>query len=139
MNKSLAKGIYYLAQRVRKEGTADKLGELNKMQWLSSSQIKQQQQERLDAIIQYAAENVPFYRKRFERVSTLEDFGKIPVLTREEVRSNIGSLLSEKCSRKAFLSTIPAVQPVSRLPCIFLRLQWVISTPHSTGDSHGTA
>lgn len=101
MNKSLAKGIYYLAQRVRKEGTADKLGELNKMQWLSLSQIKQQQQERLDAIIQYAAENVPFYRKRFERVSTLEDFGKIPVLTREEVRSNIGSLLSEKCSKKS--------------------------------------
>jgi phenylacetate-CoA ligase len=103
MNKLLAKYIYLLAQKARGEETTKKIEEMKKTQWLPYSQIKQQQQEKVEEILQYAARNVPFYRERLKGIKGFQDFEKIRVLTREDVRNNLDSLISEEYPLKRLL------------------------------------
>jgi len=95
MNKLIAKYIYLLAQKARGEGTRKKIEEMNNTQWLSYSQIKQQQQGKVEEILHYAAKNVRFYRERLKGIKGFKDFEKISILTRRDVRNNLDSLISE--------------------------------------------
>ncbi len=103
MNKLIAKYIYLLAQKARGEGTRKKIEEMNNTQWLPYSQIKQQQQEKVEEILHYAAKNVPFYRERLKGIKGFKDFAKISILTRRDVRNNLDSLISEEYPRKKLL------------------------------------
>jgi phenylacetate-CoA ligase len=73
---------------------------LEKTQWLTSDKIRQMQLEKLKKLISYAYNNVPYYRKEFDRagfkpvhLQALEDLKKIPILTRENLRKYYPSAL----------------------------------------------
>ncbi|MBD1399330.1 phenylacetate--CoA ligase family protein [Pelovirga terrestris] len=79
------------------------LEELTKTQWYTPDEIAAYQLERLKKIVKHAYETVPFYRKRFDEyqvrpidIKNLSDVAKLPILTREDVRSAGDQLISSK-------------------------------------------
>ena len=77
--------------------------ELQKTQWFSPDQIYRYQFERLKALVKHAYETVPFYRKRYdeygvrpEDIKELSDISRLPILTREDVRSAGDALISSR-------------------------------------------
>lgn len=62
---------------------------------LPRKKLQELQLERLKGIVKYAYENVPFYRKVFDKIglkpediNSLEDLSKIPFTTKEDLRQN---------------------------------------------------
>ena len=82
------------------------LAELESSQWLSRGGLDQLQQQRLKALIRHAYQNVPYYRKVFDKlnlnpddIKTREDLQKLPILTREIVRQNASELMAQNYPR----------------------------------------
>ena len=76
-------------------------------QWWSHEQIGDYQNKRLADVIDHAYHTVPYYRKLFTElglkpkdITTKEDLAKLPVLTREDVKSHFHELLSTTLTRK---------------------------------------
>jgi phenylacetate-CoA ligase len=74
---------------------------LQETQWWSKEQLEELQLEQLQAMVQHAYENVPYYRRVFDErrlkprdISTLNDVQKLPLLTKEDVRSNAEDLIA---------------------------------------------
>ena len=71
-----------------------RLVELQRNQWLKTSELAKIQQKRLRAIIKHAYSNIQFYHEKFKTakvrpddIRTIRDLPKIPVTTKSEVRS----------------------------------------------------
>ncbi len=69
---------------------------LNATQWLSPSQIKELQDEKLRRLIRHAYRSVPFYRQRMqenklrpEDIRGQEDLHKLPLVTKDNVRRHL--------------------------------------------------
>jgi len=85
---------------------------LRRNTWLSHSELEKMQLKRLRGILEYAYENVAFYRQRFDKakvkpdhIKSTEDLLKIPTLTKSEVQRNFNSLISdgteiERCTKQ---------------------------------------
>jgi len=80
---------------------------LEKTQWLSSNKLKELQRERLQRLIHHAYRTVPYYHRLFDErklkpdgVKDVNDFAKLPVLTRNDVRNNLKDLISIDYPRK---------------------------------------
>ena len=80
-------------ERLRFEPISKCLRELNRTQWYSREQLRALQWEKLRILIEHCYRNVPFYRRRFDEIGVrpgdirnLEDFAKLPPLTKDEVR-----------------------------------------------------
>lgn len=70
------------------------LNRLKKNQYLSPSELRALQEERLRAVVSNAYENVSYYRRLFESaglrpndIKTLEDLSKIPITTKSDLQS----------------------------------------------------
>jgi phenylacetate-CoA ligase len=78
------------------------LGEAREREGWTSERIHAFRDERLRAFVEHCAGTVPFYRRRFrelgidpQQIRSLEDLKHLPVLSKEEVQQNLGSLISE--------------------------------------------
>jgi phenylacetate-CoA ligase len=85
-----------------------RLQELNHNQWMSPEVIRELQLRKLQRLVEYAYTNVPFYRQRFEEIGvrpndirTLEDFGRLPTLTKQDIRTHREAMVAEKLPRSA--------------------------------------
>ena len=85
------------------------LSELNRTQWLSREEIEENQLKKIQDLIAYAYEYVPFYRQRYQQegihpqdIKSLKDFQLVPYLTRDDVMTNLESLLSRDYQGKVF-------------------------------------
>jgi phenylacetate-CoA ligase len=92
---------------------------LEQSQWWSPDQIQQFQWRELQRLLKHTVETVPYYKKKYEAagidirdIRTMEDFAKLPPLTRDEVNSH----------REALCSEVPTSKLVA----------------HATGGSSGT-
>jgi phenylacetate-CoA ligase len=70
-------------------------------------EIESHQWNRLKSIVEFAYESIPFYRDRFdkegiaaEKLQSMEDFRRIPLLTREDIRKYPEALISPGMNRK---------------------------------------
>lgn len=86
------------------------LQQLEKSQWFDSSKIKELQWSRLKRLLKHAYLNVPYYRKVFNdlnltpsNIRTIEDFQKIPVLTKEKLQNNLESLKARNYKKNEFI------------------------------------
>jgi len=78
------------------------LKELEETQWWSPAQLGELQNEKLQALIRHAYRNVPYYHRVFEErglldkdIQTIADLQKLPVLTKDIVRSNFSQLVAK--------------------------------------------
>ena len=72
-----------------------RLDELDRTQWLDIDSLREIQSLKLRRLVRYAYEEIPFYRQLFDRhglkpgrIQDLSDLGKIPILTREELKAH---------------------------------------------------
>lgn len=102
--------LYQLAWKTRagSGGWAifQKRRELENTQWLSPAEIQALQLDKLRRLLAHAYVNVPFYRKRFDdaglhpdQIQTLEDYQRVPVLTKDDIRQNLEQLVAANCQR----------------------------------------
>jgi len=91
--------------------TQKHLRELKKMQWLSHEEMEKWQLERIQHIVKYAYENIPFYRERYGRedihpedIRSFKDFQALPFLTKQDVNSNRESMVAPQMRKKAFIN-----------------------------------
>lgn len=76
---------------------------LQEHQHLSAEELAEYQLQRVQALVEYAYDHVPFYRSRLEGIGmhpgdikSLEDFAQIPILTKDEVEQNQQALRSDE-------------------------------------------
>jgi len=69
---------------------------LNKTQWLTMSQMRELQDEKLRRLVRHAYRNVPYYRARMQEagihpddIRSQEDLHKLPLLSKQDVRDHI--------------------------------------------------
>ena len=84
---------------------------LEESQYYPLERIVENQWKRLKALISHANRNVPFYRKRFERVglrpedvTTWEEFSRLPILTKEDIRENQSDLVANNIQKDKFVA-----------------------------------
>jgi len=75
-------------------------------QWLSSAEIQEIQWGRLTMLLDHAYRNVPYYRNVFDKIGmkpndvrSIDDFRKLPILTKEIIRKNCDAILAKNRER----------------------------------------
>ncbi|MEW8027522.1 MAG: hypothetical protein AB2792_11105 [Candidatus Thiodiazotropha sp.] len=78
---------------------------LEESQWYTEKQLIEYQEKKLQRLIQYCYEHVDYYRNLMEKlklrpsdIKTIGDLQKLPVLTKEIIKKNFQSLLSDEYS-----------------------------------------
>lgn len=108
MYTTLAKHIIYPVYQFCRCRTALKqLHELERVQWLPTDEIKKLQWKKLKKLLEYAHINVPYYQQVFKTlnvtpkdITTPDNFRKLPLLDKEDIRNNIGDIISSNYEKK---------------------------------------
>ena len=108
MYSTLAKHvIYQMVQIYKRRDTLRQLKELERTQWLPTDEIKKIQWIKLKKLLEYAYINVPYYQQVFKTLNMTpkditipDDFRKLPLLDKEDIRSNISDIVSSSCEKK---------------------------------------
>ena len=86
--------------------------EFDRLQYLSREQLESLKWKKIKDIIRHAYQNVPFYNKLFrengisiEEIKDLNDFEKIPVISKQDIRENISSISAKNFSAKQLLKS----------------------------------
>lgn len=97
------KWIFPYSIKLRKGDFKSKMDEALQNQTLTREEIRNLQFEKLGELIQHAYHFVPYYRDTFKQngispqdIRSWEDFEKLPILTKAEVREYNLQFLSEK-------------------------------------------
>jgi phenylacetate-CoA ligase len=105
-NMEVTKNLYWFFRQLLKSGYYISYKKLYKNQFLSLEEIVALNWEKRKKIVRYAYENVPYYKKKYDRSNFhpdqlvyQEDFLKIPILTRDEIKRNFDALVSQKAIR----------------------------------------
>ena len=88
------------------------LRELERTQWLSRSELEEIQFKKIQRLVSYAYDHVPFYRERYKKedihpqdIKNLKDFQAIPFLTRDDVNNHQDTLVSTEYRGEVFEDT----------------------------------
>ena len=84
------------------------LRELKKTQWLARSDLEKWQLARLQNLVQYAYENVPYYRESYQQegihpkdIKSLLDIQSLPIITKEDINQHLEAFVSPQLRRQA--------------------------------------
>lgn len=109
---SIAKRIFFILEALREEPVFECLEELEKNQWLTRSEINELQWEALMRLLRHVHTNVPYYRNLFDSlhirpsdIKSLEDFRRIPVLTKKCLRENLHQMLAVERNERLYSAT----------------------------------
>lgn len=99
----LSKNIFYPLWDIKDQSIKlSSLKELQKSQWLSESELKQNQWKKLNAVLNYAYDNCEYYHQKFkqfqiilEKIDKESDINKIPILTKKDIQTHGDSLISK--------------------------------------------
>ena len=102
--------LYQLAWKARAgsggRAVFEKRRELERTQWLSPAEIQTLQLKQLSRLLVHAYAHVPFYRRRFDdaglhpdQIQALEDYQRLPILTKEDIRHNLAQLVATNYQR----------------------------------------
>ena len=99
--KLVAKLLFPLHERLKNHDTVVIKKRLEKSQWLTTSEILKQQENRLQSFITKALLDVPYYQTLFTQLNltaddirSVEDLSKLPFLDKNIIRSNFTELKS---------------------------------------------
>jgi len=90
-----------MVQIYRGRDTLRHLKKLEKTQWLYINEIKKTQWKKLKNLLEYVYANVPYYHRVFKAlnmtprdIATPDDFRKLSLLDKEDIRNNIKNIVS---------------------------------------------
>ena len=108
----IASGVFRVQELLKGHRTFAMLGEMNQDQWLPREQLQRLQQERLIRLLKHAAVAAPYYREVFGALGITEEeldaefeLARLPLLTKEVIRSNLERLKSDDARRVRRFST----------------------------------
>ncbi|KPL19303.1 MAG: hypothetical protein AMJ92_03970 [candidate division Zixibacteria bacterium SM23_81] len=94
----------------RRADLKTRLADLLETQWLDTASLKKIQSQKLRKLVKYAYEEIPFYRRLFDRhglrpgqIRDLSDLPKIPLLSKEQVKSHRDLLCAPAFPKKKVL------------------------------------
>jgi phenylacetate-CoA ligase len=77
------------------------LKEMERSQWMSREELNSIQLLKIQRLVKYAYENIPYYNKLYksldihpEDIKTLKDFQALPFITKEQIINNLHALVS---------------------------------------------
>jgi len=86
------------------------LDDLEEKQWWLPGEIQADQNEKLQRLINHSYENVPYWRELFNKlklspsdIKTKDDLRKLPVLSKDDIRKNLNSMLAGNFPKKRFI------------------------------------
>ncbi len=95
----------WLYKRLRGEVDSDYMISLRKSEHLCIDKLKELQWKKVKLLIEHAFDSVPFYRQQMNElgvhpsdICTLDDFKKLPLLTKRDLREREKDLISSKYS-----------------------------------------
>jgi phenylacetate-CoA ligase len=95
--------LFPLQERLKHHDTVAVRRSLEQSQWWDPERLEAWRLERLRALLQHAAEHVPYYRDLFRQlqfnpneVRALEDLSRLPLLKKSDIRANLDALKSER-------------------------------------------
>lgn len=95
------KSKLFLVDYFRKTDALKMYQEFLKTQWLSREELFQIQWIKIKNLVNHAYNNVPYYHNLFDKmrlkpfdIRTIEDFRKIPILTKDIIRRNYNNILA---------------------------------------------
>jgi phenylacetate-CoA ligase len=108
MSDFVRKSVLRLHQVVTGRHILDQLIDLQRTQWLGRDELEDLQDRKLIQLVEYAYQNVPYYHSLFDQVGfhpsdmkkDKTTFQRIPVLTKEIVRSNQDTLQTIEAARQ---------------------------------------
>lgn len=105
INEYFTSNIYWpLAQKLKGEHVAEAFAKLSESQWMGTEELFNLQWALISDRLNLAAQAVPYYRKVFAGIGwnfnkkklSYEEFLKIPILEKEDVRDHLPELLNPK-------------------------------------------
>jgi len=100
----LRKNLYHFALAFNRPA-ALALADMREKQWLAFEQVQAIQQERLEQILGYAYQHVPYYKNLFEKNGLIqsgqiipERFEALPTLDKPTIRANFQALISDEAN-----------------------------------------
>jgi phenylacetate-CoA ligase len=110
MTALAGRALLGLSHRLRRSGTLRVLAQIRDEPYVLPEIASARQLERTRALLQYCENYVPFYQRHFAQagmraadVKSWDDFGRIPVLTKEALREHREELVSTSVDRSSLL------------------------------------
>ncbi|HVC10890.1 MAG TPA: AMP-binding protein [Burkholderiales bacterium] len=104
--------LFPLQERLKRHDTVALRLSLEESQWWDRERLVAHQTVRLRAMLQHAAEHVPYYRNLFKRIAFdacgttgPADLAQLPFLTKADIRANLEALKSERARHLARFNT----------------------------------
>lgn len=93
--------VFPLGEWIREEPIRKYLREFEKSQWLKQEELQELQFDKMVKILKYANDNIPYYKNAFKEkniswkdIKSIEDWRKLPLLTKDDLRSKADQMKS---------------------------------------------
>lgn len=103
--------IFRTSHWLRSSGTLEALREIRGEPFVSPELAQQRQLQRLQSLIRYCEERVPFYRQRFSEIRitsrdicSLTDYAHLPVLTKADIVNHADQMVAEGISKRSLVA-----------------------------------
>ena len=98
----IARSLYtFYESVVRRRKTVDYLREYDAQQWLPPERVLEIQWRKLSALLEFCAENVPYYQKTWKElglhwrdIRNLDDYRRLPVINKDVIREHYQDFVS---------------------------------------------
>jgi phenylacetate-CoA ligase len=111
MYSSLFKNIFMpiFEKGIKRRKILEYRARLEKSQWLSKEKLKDLQLQELKKLIDHAATHVPYWKETFHKlginaknIRTIEDFRKLPLTTKDDIRAHKKDMIAENYRGKTW-------------------------------------
>lgn len=128
MNSSFSRTALQLHEKLTQRKILTRLEELNRTQWLSRDELQELQRTKLQRLLTYAYEYVPYYHRVFDEAGfhpedlrdDLTQLERIPILTKDTIRNNFQDMLTTEPERRKQLSKL-ATSGSTGQPLVFMQ------------------
>jgi phenylacetate-CoA ligase len=106
--------VLKLHERLTGRHILTRLDELNRTQWLRAAELLTMQRRKLQQVVEYAYQSVPYYHRLFDQVGFCPDelrqdpkaMSRIPVLTKDIIKANFDDMLTTEPERRKKLTRV---------------------------------
>jgi phenylacetate-CoA ligase len=111
-NKMLHKVTFKAGHWLKRPGVIRHYNNFQKNQWQSFEWLKNQQENQLRELINFAYGNVAYYTKLFDQlgtkpedIATIEDLEKLPILTKQTIKENWPDFVPRNITRLNYMTS----------------------------------
>jgi phenylacetate-CoA ligase len=124
----ISQGVLLLHERITGRHILARLEDFNRTQWLSRNELLALQSVKLQHLLEYAYQYVPYYRRIFDEVrfrpddirQDISNLNKIPILTKDIIRKDFSEMLTAEPERRKQLTKLSTSGSTGQ-PLVFMQ------------------